>query len=86
MILIHATFADGTVMLFLPYEKVWTCKWISDNGEYFDGDQHDFAKHLIKPGVHVVARDGYGLKAGETLEKIVRVIDVPDQLPLGVQT
>jgi len=78
MTLIHATFADGTTMLFLPYEKVWTCTWMSDDGEYFDGDRHDFAKYLIKPDVHVVARDGYGLKTGETNAKIVAVKEIYD--------
>jgi len=77
----HATFADGTTMLFHPWEKVWTCTWMSDDGEYFDGDDHGFAIDLIKRGKHVVARDGYGLKAGETNAKIVRVIRVQDTLP-----
>ena len=76
--MIHATFADGTTMLFQPYERVWTCTWMSDDGEYFDGDQHDFARVSIKPGVHVVARDGYGLKAGETNAKIIQVKEVAD--------
>ena len=76
--MIHATFADGSTMLFAPYEKVWTCTWLSDDGEYFDGDQHGFACDLIEPGAHVVARDGYGLKAGETNAKIIRVRKIND--------
>lgn len=71
--LIHATFADGTTMLFRLNEKVWTCTWMSDDGEYFSGDKHGFAENLIKRDVHVVRRDGHRLCCGETNAKIVRV-------------
>jgi hypothetical protein len=71
--LIHATFADSTTMLFRLNEKVWTCTWMSDDGEHFSGVQHDFAEDLIKVGVHVVARDARRLCCGETNAKIIRV-------------
>jgi hypothetical protein len=64
--LIHATFADGTTMLFSPREKVWVCDWMDESGEYFSGEKHGFAEDLIKPKYHVIDPDGYGPKVGLT--------------------
>jgi hypothetical protein len=65
--LIHATFKDGTTMLFRPNEWVWVADWW-DN-EYFSGDKRGRACMVIKPGVYVVEK--FGERCSET--KIVRV-------------
>ena len=50
--MIHATFADGTTMLFNPNEEVWVCDDVIA-GEYISGEREGFATNFIKPGVHV---------------------------------
>ena len=55
--MIHATFEDGTTMLFDPNEDVWVCEDVI-SGEYISGEREGFAKNFIKPGVHVLSSKG----------------------------
>jgi len=83
--MVHATLANGQVMLFDPCELVWTAKWVSDNAEYFSGEKRGPAWELIKPGVFVIEHNSYGpYIESELNSKIVRVIRVPDSFKLPV--
>lgn len=85
--MIHATLANGQVMLFDPRELVWTAKWVSDSGEYFNGEQRGPAWELTKPGAFVIEHDTKyddPYTTTETNSKIVRVIRVPDNFKLPV--
>ena len=83
--MIHATLANGQVMLFDPNEKVWVADWVSDNGEYFSGEERGRAYELINPGVFVIEHDVDGpCIASEVNSKIVRVTRVPDNFKLPV--
>lgn len=74
--LIHAEFEDGSVMLFKPYERIWTASWIE--GDYIAGEEHGFAKELLKRGLYVINNDGPYI---ETRSKIKHIHEIPDMLP-----
>ena len=52
--MIHATFADGTTMLFQPDEQVWVCDEVLSG--YIAGERSGCASQVIQPGVHVLDR------------------------------
>jgi hypothetical protein len=51
--MIHVTFKDKTTALFNPEEIVGVCTWMSDNGEYLDGEKEMATKDL-KVGQYIL--------------------------------
>lgn len=51
---LHVTFENNQTALFLPTERVWVCDWLSDNGEYYAGEDDGPAEDVLKPGVYVL--------------------------------
>lgn len=50
----HATFDNGETALFRPTDRVWVCGWLSDDGEYYAGEDCGIAADVVKPGVYVL--------------------------------
>ena len=71
--MIHATFADGTTMLFDPNEEVWVCDAV-EGGKYIVNDYEGPAKAVVVPGVHCI--NGGDEYAVPSATKIVSVRDV----------
>lgn len=73
--MIHATFEDGTTMLFFPDEIVHICKEVV-GGEYISGDECGRAILMIKPGVYVLDKvNSNGAIPSET--RISKVRQIP---------
>ncbi|WP_321377012.1 hypothetical protein [Trichococcus shcherbakoviae] len=79
--MIQVVLEDGQCLLFRPLERVWFAEWISDDGEYFNGDDYGDAEDLV-PGLFIIKhkRDGiaepvYGISP------IASVKTIPDTLP-----
>lgn len=52
--MLHVTHQNGETALYYEWEWVYTCGWMSDNGEYHTDESKGRAKEAIKPGVYVL--------------------------------
>lgn len=70
--MIHATFTDGSSMLFDPSEWVYVCEEVWA-GEYIAGEKYGYASEVIKAGVYVLEKvDGEGAIPSEAKIQSVR--------------